>query len=109
MNAGKRPRTHEEMWEDALAWVKRTRWPTRMRDEAIADRVYTEWIEATNARWLAIGERDPDGEDQYRRLHDAFIAAGHDEEGADNLYILMVPLFELRARREGRAVRRRVQ
>lgn len=107
MNRDKHSRTAGELWEDALAWVRRTGWPTHLHDRATADEANDAWLAATEAQWRATGKRD--GEDQYRRLYTAFRAAGHDDEAADCLYVLLTPELELCARHAGRSTWPRVQ
>lgn len=51
MSAQKRSRTADELWEDTLAWVRRTGWPTHPHGRAIADGVNGEWLAATEAQW----------------------------------------------------------
>lgn len=100
-----RHRTPDELWKAALAWIARTGWPTRDRDEAIADDIYKKWIKATDAEWAATHSRD------YEVLTDLIAEAFknlHDEEGVDSLQIFYMLDFTLRGRQEGKLKRRLV-
>lgn len=87
----------------AYDWVRKTGWPTRERDEAIAADIYEQWIKATDAKWAATQSRDY--EVMTSMIREAFIGL-HDEEAIDNLQILLTLILTLRGRREGKLKRR---
>jgi len=91
-------RSPRELWRQSLHWVKETGWPTYAEDKAVADQVYTAWVIATNAEWLATSYRD------RGKLSDALEAAFRpirSDRAADCLYALFMVLLEIRGRREG--------
>ena len=79
----------------ASAWLEKTRWPTRAHDVATANRLYFEWITATDRQWLSSGERD-----RYpliTALDEAFRLT-HDEAATEHLCVVFATAFEARAR-----------
>lgn len=98
-------RTPQELMQMANAWVRRTGWPTWQRDEAIGASVYQRWIDATNAEWATTHSRDFDL--LAEMIQTAFTGI-HDEEGIDAMQILLAIALVMRAREEGKLVRRRI-
>jgi hypothetical protein len=87
----------------ASAWLEKTRWPTRPHDVATANRLYFEWIAATDRQRLSSGERD-----RYplvTALDEAFLLT-HDEETAEHLCVVFAMAFEARAYHSGANHRR---
>ena len=82
----------------AAAWLEKTGWPTRTVDLALANRIYLDWLKATDRQWLSSGERD-----RYpliTALDEAFRAI-HDETIAEHLCVVFTTAFEARARNSG--------
>ena len=88
-----------DLWQDAIAWVGDTGWPTRLQDLALADDVYARWIAATDAKWTNNHCRDFD---LLAVLLGEALAESHDDTAIGYLQILLTLDLTLRARREGR-------
>ena len=99
-------RTADQLFDACTDWMQKTGWPTRSRDQAMGDTVYAHWIAATDAEWAATGDRDYEA--LADMLADAFKGL-HDDAGITSLQTLFILTFTLRARREGRLVRRIIQ
>lgn len=98
-------RTPDDLLNLAFDWIRKTGWPTRTRDKAIAADIYEKWIKATNRAWASTQCRDY--ELMAEMIREAF-AELHDEEAVDSLQILLTLDLTLRARLEGKLARRLV-
>lgn len=97
-------RNPRRLWQLSVEWLGESGWPTRFDDAAIADRVYREWVAATNEQWLATRYRNRD--DLADALELAFRPI-RDERTADSLVILYLLILEIRGRRDGTLLRSR--
>jgi len=82
----------------AAQWLEKTGWPTRVEDVALANRIYLEWLQATDREWLSSGERD-----RYPLVAalDVEFRLRHDEQMADHLCVFFTTAFEARASKSG--------
>lgn len=81
----------------AVAWFKRNGWQTRERDEAIGEKVYQEWLIATNPQWVATRERS------HELLVDMLVSAFNgilDDEALEAVMMLLSLALAIRARNE---------
>lgn len=86
----------------AVVWFKRNGWQTRERDEAIGEKVYQEWLVATNPQWVATRERS------HELLVDMLVSAFNgllDDEALEAVMMLLSLALAIRARREGKVTR----
>lgn len=86
----------------AVAWFKRNGWRTRARDEAIGEKVYQEWLIATNPQWVATRERP------HALLVDMLMSAFndlYDDEAMEAVMMMLSLSLAIRARNEGRVTR----
>jgi len=77
----------------AAQWLEKG-WPTRAEDVALANRIYMEWLKATDSEWLSSGERD-----RYPLIAalDVEFRLRHDERMAEHLCVVFTMAFEARA------------
>ena len=82
----------------AAEWLEKTGWPTRAEDLALANRIYLEWLKATDREWLSSGERD-----RYPLITalDTEFRARHDEPMGEHLCVVFTTAFGVRARDSG--------
>jgi len=68
-------------------------WPTRAEDVALANRIYMEWLKATDREWLSSGKRD-----RYPLIAalDVEFRLRHDEQMAEHLCVFFTTTFEAR-------------
>lgn len=82
----------------AIDWVRRTGWPTRASDRTIADRVYDQWLKASNADYTETQQHD------VELLHDMLGSALsnlHTPEDVECLQIILVLELVIHGREAG--------
>jgi hypothetical protein len=81
-----------------VAWLEKVGWATRANDLELANRIYLEWLRATDSQWFSSGERD-----RYPLITalDEALRARHDETTAGHLCVIFTTAFEARARNSG--------
>lgn len=82
----------------AVAWFETNHWDSRADDVVLANRIYVEWLNATQLQWLTSGERD-----RYLLITalDAAFRPLHGGIKTEHLCILFTTAFEARARNSG--------
>lgn len=84
--------------QKAGVWMRESGWKTECKDEATADKVYRQWIDATNLEWITTRNRD---RELLSAALEAQFRATHDEYSVSCLLTIFRLRLEIRGLEEG--------